>query len=112
MMVICEAPLTFNTLAAAGEYCKEYATREGRARLRNPDVAQVLKLQLCWRFNIDMALLDLAITDMVLGLAHPSEAFVNARDAAQRLKGRRLTMMELAEMVKTIEDQEAVLDFE
>jgi hypothetical protein len=106
-------PLTLNVLLAAGEFFGEYRTRAGRVRMQMLDEADLyfFKQQICQRFSIDPAHLEWAITDVYLGLAHPSEAFVNARDVAQRVKGRKLTSMELASIIRTIEDQEAIMDW-
>jgi hypothetical protein len=68
--------------------------------------ARMLKQELCTRFEIKAKELEIALHHLKTGMAIPSEAFVAARDAAQRLAGRLLSVPELQKLVNTIKEQE------
>ena len=68
--------------------------------------ARMLKQELCTRFKVKAKELEIALHHLKNGMAIPSEAFVAARDTAQRLADRLLTVTELQKLVNTIKEQE------
>jgi hypothetical protein len=101
-------PLTLKVLLAAGECIRRNRITAPNTFLWTESYYRMLKHHICQTFDVTLSQLEMAISDIYCGLAHPSEAFVNAREVATRLKGEKLTMRELANLVKTIEEREAM----
>jgi hypothetical protein len=62
--------------------------------------------EICRRFGVTTTHFITAVCHITDGLSIPSENFVRARDAADRLNGKPLTYAQLSELVKAVKEQE------
>lgn len=90
---------SLNALRAANEWLQAQKFPFNRfAQMKPADRSK----HLCKEYRISRRHLDQAIRDLKEGIAHPSEAFINAVAMAKRILQRELTAGELRGQVRLI----------